>query len=239
MQPNGNLQLQHPVANSGSPPTFHLTARVQQTSSSIYAAAFSSHMPPGFVAPHSHQPCHSLAELGTVPHDVYAAPFSDRLYPGWQPPHAQATLPQVTAHASAMLQLGDTRAFVGLVAQQVMALQSHVATPGTVPQQAAAPTTTNTSAVVQGPARAAASSAQRPVVARPIPMLSSHGSIAALWRLYDVGEPHIKRSSQRVLEDQYGSDWRNTRNRNDRKRWSEIKLFTEEIMRRAGRKSKI
>ncbi|KAK9866063.1 hypothetical protein WJX84_002916 [Apatococcus fuscideae] len=58
--------------------------------------------------------------------------------------------------------------------------------------------------------------------------------LLALWRLYDEGEPHIKRPALRELEAQKGSEWRN-RAPNDRKRWSDISRFADEVMRRAER----
>ncbi|KAK9868889.1 hypothetical protein WJX84_000649 [Apatococcus fuscideae] len=53
-----------------------------------------------------------------------------------------------------------------------------------------------------------------------------------LWRLYDLGEPHINRPALRELEAENGSEWR-SRDSNDRKRWSEISIFATEVIRRA------
>ena len=44
----------------------------------------------------------------------------------------------------------------------------------------------------------------------------------------------MNRLSLREMEETHGSEWRNGRDSNDRKRWCEINLFTQEVIRRAG-----
>ncbi|KAK9836854.1 hypothetical protein WJX74_009577 [Apatococcus lobatus] len=65
----------------------------------------------------------------------------------------------------------------------------------------------------------------------PVPTLSSFTDLAALWQLYDEGEPHSKRPAVCAeLEAQLRSDWRN---QESNERWSDISRPADEVRKRA------
>ena len=198
-----------------------------------YARPFASQLPPGYETPHGHAVAVPPIQLGTIPPQAYASAFQAQLLRNWCHPNSHVTLPQVTA-------VHPAQASNDQISQLISQLQALQQSRQIVPRQSAtqvqlsAPLSTAIQQPVRVPAAASASLPPRAQSApRPIPTLSTFPNLAALWRLYDLGEPHINRPALRELEAENGSEWR-SRDSNDRKRWSEISIFATEVIRRAG-----
>lgn len=197
-----------------------------------YARPFASQLPPGYETPHGHPKAVPPIQLGTIPPQAYASAFQAQLLPNWCPPNSHVTLPQVTA-------VRPAEASNEQISQLISQLQALQQSRQIVPQQSATQVqlSASVSTAIQQPAHVPAAASALPPRARsaprPIPTLSTFPDLAALWRLYDLGEPHINRPALRELEAENGSEWR-SRDSNDRKRWSEISIFATEVIRRAG-----
>ncbi|KAK9832145.1 hypothetical protein WJX74_000604 [Apatococcus lobatus] len=236
---------------SNAAPGLQMMLPDQRAEALAYSNPVIQQLPPAFSHHLAVGPSAVRHAISHVPPREYAAPHSFMLQEGWVPPHGRHVLPQTSPFVPALQQLQVT---LGNGMVQTFTAQPLAPQPQTAHQQVGSARMISSFPAPEGRGLVASASstaapestshqhAQLPAVMHPpisptevhpappdhrsIPKLSSIGTVARLWELYDVGDSMSGKKAWRVLEEEEQSSWRSKQ----RQRWNEVNAVASSII---------